>query len=229
VTTVAPTRAISAIRSSATGAKRISTFGCSPTSRSRPSSTSVTRSPCCDAQRSSSPARRRIAPGRSRHQPSGREPITFIPSTVLLLCLALAPAVGGCASGKVKEANDYVSAVNRAQTAFASQSGALLTRIKPGGGAASARPTLQRFYAAVDRFVSRLQAIKPPARVRALHQRLIAAMQTFGRSLRKAGAAIVSGNAVKILDGQQELAAATSSVSATLNRTVSAINAALRS
>ena len=30
----------------------------------------------------SSAARRRIAPVRSRHQPSGREPITFIPSTI---------------------------------------------------------------------------------------------------------------------------------------------------
>jgi hypothetical protein len=146
--------------------------------------------------------------------------------TVLLL-LAAAVAVGGCASGRVKEDNAYVSAVNQAQTSFANQSSRLLTQIKPGGAADAARPTLQRFYGVVDAFVARLQAIKPPARVRVLHRHLITAMQSFGRSLRRAGAAIVSGNAVRIVDGQQELGNATESVSRTLNSTVGAINAAL--
>ena len=37
----------------------------------------------------------RIAPGRSRHQPFGREPITFIPSTIqrVMPASALAPDI----------------------------------------------------------------------------------------------------------------------------------------
>lgn len=144
-----------------------------------------------------------------------------------LVLLACAAAVGGCASGKVREANDYVNAVNKAQSSFAATSAQLLTKISPGGAISSQKVTLQRFYSAVDGFVGQLQAIKPPARVRALHDRLIVAMQTFGRSLRSAGAAIVSRNAVRILTGQQQLASATTSVSQTINKTVLAINAAL--
>ena len=97
----------------------------------------------------------------------------------------------------------------------------------PGGARAAEQVTLERFYSAVDGFVARLRAIRPPARVRALHGRLIGAMQEFGRSLRTAGAAIVSGNAVRILDGQQQLAEATSTVSHTIDTTVTAINAKL--
>lgn len=152
-----------------------------------------------------------------------------MPRRSLLLLLATAVAVGGCASGKVKESNEYISAVNAAQRTFAAQSVALLRHIKPGESAGAARPTLGRFYALVDSFVGRLQAIRPPARVRALHQRLIGAMQTFSRSLRHAGAALVSGNALRVLDGQRELSVAAQSVSATLNRTDLAINDALHS
>jgi hypothetical protein len=151
----------------------------------------------------------------------GRMPV---PAAALLVVAAL---LGGCASGKVKEANDYVDAVNKAQTSFAATSERLLTKITPGSSGATDRATLRTFYAAVDSFVARLRRIKPPVRVTALHAKLIAAMQSFGTNLRAAGAAIVSGNATRILDGQQRLAAATSNVSRTINTTVSAINAAL--
>lgn len=141
----------------------------------------------------------------------------------------LAGALGGCASGKVKEANDYVNAVNQAQTGFAASSDKLLAQITPDSPSGKDRTVLTRFYGTVDTFVSTLRAIDPPARVRTLHEKLIGAMIRFGTSLRAAGADITSKDASRILDGQQELAAATAGVSRTINTTISAINTALKS
>jgi hypothetical protein len=47
-----------------------------------PSNTTVTASPPRSANASSSSTSARIAPGRSRHHPFGRDPITFMPSTI---------------------------------------------------------------------------------------------------------------------------------------------------
>jgi hypothetical protein len=149
-------------------------------------------------------------------------------SLVVVMAL-LAGAAGGCADGKVKEANAYVSAVNEAQSGFAATSDRLLGEITPESPSKRDRAVLARFYAAVDRFVAQLRAIDPPARVKSLHERLTAAMIGFGTSLRSAGADITSGRAGRILDGQQELVAATAGVAKTINATIAAINTALKS
>lgn len=141
---------------------------------------------------------------------------------------AAAALLGGCADGKVKEANDYVDAVNAAQTRFAKTSEQLLADVQPGGAAKKNGAALSRFYGAVDSFVAELRRIKPPTRVASLHERLIGAVVTFGGELRRAGSAITSDNASKILAGQERLAKATSTISQRLNSTVSAINDALR-
>ena len=147
---------------------------------------------------------------------------------VLLPLALLAGGVGGCSDGKVKEANTYVNAVNAAQGTFAQQSEKLMAQITPDSAPKRDRAVLEEFYAAVDGFVVKLRAIKPPARVKTLHEKLIAAMVRFGNSLRSAGSDITSGNAGKILDGQSKLAKATESVSKAINATISAINDALK-
>jgi type VI protein secretion system component VasF len=149
--------------------------------------------------------------------------LSIVAATVLA-----AATLGGCASGKVREANTYVKAVNRAQLSFAASSTKLVAQITPDSKAAEDRRALQRFYGAVDGFVARLKAIKPPARVRALHARLIAALVTFGQNLRTAGAGLTSKNAGRILDGQQQLAAASARVTHAINATIAAINGALK-
>ena len=149
-------------------------------------------------------------------------------SRLLVLLALLAATVGGCASGKLKEANDYVTKVNQAQTGFAASSDRLLTQITPDSPSAKDRAVLSQFYSAVDGFVAKLRAIDPPASVRALHERLIGAIVRFGTSLRTAGDDITSKQAARILDGQQELAKATAGVSGTINTTIARINAALK-
>ena len=165
-----------------------------------------------------------LTAGRRRYPGAVTGRLALLPALAVL-----ALAAGGCASGKVKEANTYVNAVNAAQTGFASSSDRLLTKITPDSPSRRDRTVLTRFYRTVDAFVARLRAIDPPARVQDLHTRLIGAMVGFGASLRKAGSDITSRNASRILDGQQELAAATQGVTRTINSTIAAINTALKS
>ncbi len=147
---------------------------------------------------------------------------------VMLLVAALAGVLGGCANGRVDEANTYVAAVNRAQTMFAGVSEQLQKTIRPGDAPRKARADLAGYYAAVDRFIAKLRSIDAPARVRALHERLIAAMVRFGSGLRAAGADITSGNASRVLDGEQTLADATMAVQREINANIAAINTALK-
>jgi hypothetical protein len=149
--------------------------------------------------------------------------------SILAVVVASALAVGGCASGKVREANRYVKAVNQAQLSFAASSDRLVTQISPDSRPAQDRVLVGRFSTAVDTFVARLRAIKPPARVTQLHQRLIVAIVAFGHSLRVAGDNLTSKDAGRILDGQQQLGAATARVGRAINGTVAAINRALKS
>ena len=148
----------------------------------------------------------------------------------LLVALAALVCLAGCGTdGKVKQANAYVNAVNQAQTEFASKSNALVGQITPDSSRPHDTAVLQQFYAAVDTFVRRLRAIKPPANVRALHTKLTNALVSFGVSLRSAGHDLTSKNAGAILDGQAKLAEATQRVTQTINTTVSQINTALKS
>ena len=149
----------------------------------------------------------------------------------LLLVVTAALAVGGCASGRVREANSYVAAVNRAQSAFSLASTRLATSIGPdtaenAHGEVDRR--LTRYYAVVDRFVAQLRAIKPPSSVQTLHERLTAAVVSFGGSLRQAGADLTSGKAGRILDGQDRLGKATTAVAHAIDTTVAQINSALK-
>ena len=149
-----------------------------------------------------------------------------------LLPIAIAGLLGamaaGCGNGEVREANDYVAAVNTAQSRFAATSERLLGEIRPEDGAARNRAVLRRFSTAVDGLVAELRGIDPPGRVRALHDRMVGAMVRFGKDVRAAGAAITSGRPTRILRGEERLASATSGVARRINATIAEINAALR-
>jgi hypothetical protein len=141
-----------------------------------------------------------------------------------VLVLLLAAAAGGCADGGAKEANTYVAAVNDAQGRFSASSEKLLMQITPDTPSREDREALGAFYGAIDGFVGDLRAIDAPAKVKALHERLIASMVRFGDRLRSAGADITSEDAGRILDGQEELATASAAVARNINSTIKAIN-----
>lgn len=142
----------------------------------------------------------------------------------LLVLALLALGVGGCADGEVKEANAYVNAVNQAQERFSAESRRLITKLAPEDPGGAKQVVLDQIYEVVDGFVFELQAVDPPARVKAFHERLVAAGVRFGDRLRSAGAALTSGDASRILDGQERLAAAGTGMSRSVNEAIAAIN-----
>jgi hypothetical protein len=141
----------------------------------------------------------------------------------------VAVLLGGCGAGRrVAEANRYVYAVNAAQQRFAATIDRLAARVTPTSTAAQDRATIAGFSVALDRVVGDLRAVRPPARVRGLHARLVGAISAFGDEVRSAGASLHSRDPNRVLDAQERLAAATRRVSQRINATIAAINRALR-
>jgi hypothetical protein len=141
--------------------------------------------------------------------------------------VAIVPVATGC-SNDVDERNDYVAAVNRAQTDFRSTFERLGEQITATSSPAQDRRTLQGFSDAVDRAVTRLRRVQPPAEVRRLHRRLITAIETYGREIDKARAAFRSTSTARIIAAQTQLISAITAVSGQINRTISQINQALK-
>jgi hypothetical protein len=150
------------------------------------------------------------------------------PARVLLAALLAAGLLSGCGGGgKVKEANRYVDAVNRAQTHFAGTIDQLYNQIPPKSTPAEDRATLQGFEAAVDRVVRELRGIHPPDRVKALHARLVALLASFREQVDRSRSDLAKGSATALISAQERLAKATSDVSSGINATVAQINTAL--
>jgi hypothetical protein len=145
----------------------------------------------------------------------------------LVMALATAAGVAGCSSGRVNEANAYVRAVNTAQTTYSRASDQLAPLITPGASTPSSRQALARLTMVARTFAARLREIRAPNRVRGLHQRLIGAVVRLGAGLRTAQAGLTSRDAARILDGQQQLAAASVRARTSINAIISAINGAL--
>lgn len=138
--------------------------------------------------------------------------------------LIAAVLLGGCAGGDVDAANEYVAAVNEAQSDFVAESERLSAQLDASAPTSAGLAALTDFEGAVTGLEARLGEIQPPSEVGALHRRLVTAMSRFGAGLRRAGEQLASDNAGAILDGQQRLAAATARVARSFNATIGEIN-----
>jgi len=153
-----------------------------------------------------------------------------LPRVKFALLVALAALIGlaGCGTdGKVKEANDYVKAINGAVRNFVSEAHKL-EALGVDSSRKQAGAVLSKYSDGIDAFVSSLRKITPPARVKALHAKLTATAVRLGASLRKTRADIISGNAGRILDGQSEFKVAVQMFSQAMNATLTRINQVLK-
>jgi hypothetical protein len=146
----------------------------------------------------------------------------------LILAVVAALALPACGNDDSEERNAYAGKLNRAQTDFAKSfrdlSGEIGSARTPGQG----RRTLQGFETAVDGVVADLRAIRPPAGMGTLHQRLIDQIAGYGREIRTAKEAYASSSPRRILEAQTALVNATTAISGRINRTIAAINKGLR-
>jgi hypothetical protein len=147
---------------------------------------------------------------------------------VLIVAVVAALALPACGEDDSKERNAYAGKLNRAQTDFAKSfrdlSGEIGSARTPGQG----RRTLQGFETSVDGVVKDLRAIRPPAGLAPLHQRLIDQIAGYGREIRSAKEAYATSSPRRILDAQTALVNATTAISGRINRTIAAINKGLQ-
>ena len=140
------------------------------------------------------------------------------------LVLALASCGGG---GSSDDGAAYVERVNKAQQDFATRVDELSKGISSTSSAARDRQTLRSFETAVDEVGADLREIKPPAKVRGLHDDLIRAVDGYGDDVTTAAESLSSGSPTKLRAAQRDLQQATSAFGTTLNETIDRINKTL--
>jgi len=146
---------------------------------------------------------------------------------VAALAAVLALATAGCGSD-VEETNNYVDAVNTAQTDFARTFDKLQTQITAQTTAKQDSETLKRFESAIDGVVADLKAVEPPEKVKALHRQLIDAIGGYGDTIAKAREEFGSSDASKVLAARTQLSTDVARTSTRINQTIDAINRRLR-
>jgi hypothetical protein len=142
---------------------------------------------------------------------------------VALLLVVLLAAAAGCGSGSDGR-DDYVKALNRAQTGLAQRFGALQARITPTSSAKQDERTLRAYEAAVGRAVADLRAVTPPDGFGALHRRFVGQVAGYGTALTTARRELRSDDPQAILAAQGRLRGAVAATGRRLNATIAAIN-----
>jgi sigma54-dependent transcription regulator len=145
----------------------------------------------------------------------------------VLIIVVLGLVASGCGAD-TKAANDYVDAVNKAQTDFATKFDELSGKITSTSTAAQDRETLDGFKQAIDKVVRDFRAVKAPDKVKVLHGQLIAELAAYGREIDKAKLAFADEDPKAIVKAQADLVSAVTRVQAQINATISAINTKLR-
>jgi hypothetical protein len=154
--------------------------------------------------------------------------MTRLLRSVLLLATALALVAGtGCGSSDTKTSNDYVGAINKAQTDFAASVSKMSATPASSAKKATGGP-FANLNAAIDKVISDLKAVKAPDKVKELHTELIAELGTFNGAVQKAGAALKTGDPQKILKAQSTFAKDASTIGTKLGQTIQAINTKLQ-
>ena len=146
-----------------------------------------------------------------------------------VICLAgLALVATGCGSD-TKSKNDYVKAVNKAQTDFADNVQKVGSSAPAGGDAASkAKQTFSALSVAIDKVVADLKAVEPPDKVKDLHNQLISEMNEFGSQVKAAAGSLDANDPQAIATAQSKFATSASSLGTRISKTISDINTKLQ-
>jgi hypothetical protein len=146
-----------------------------------------------------------------------------------MLAAALAVLLLAGCGGNTKAKNDYVAAVNRAQTDFVSVVDDSESRISGSASNADTATQLDLIRAAAAKVVVRLRGLKPPSGAGTLHATLVREAQGLVAAFQKAATAYKSGDPAKILSAKVNLSKDVARVNQQLNATIGALNAKLHS
>jgi len=148
----------------------------------------------------------------------------------LTICSVLAVALAGCGSSSNKDAQaaqDYAVRVQSAQfqfaNAFQDATNSLLKSSDPKHDASALRAAAT----AVDRDVTQLKRITPPAKVARLHQKLITAMKGYSVQLNRAAHLIAGGDPKAFVRAKQILRTSSQQIKNSFTSIIRQINAKL--
>jgi len=149
---------------------------------------------------------------------------------VAVICAAAISlvAAGGCGSD-TKSSNSYVDAINKAQTEF-------VDNVQKAGSGAStssdptqrAKDTFASLDAAIQKVVAELKAVKPPDKVKDLHNELISELDQFESQVKTAADSLGSGNPQAIVQAQSKFATSASLLGTRISHTIDSINTKLQ-
>jgi hypothetical protein len=134
----------------------------------------------------------------------------------------------GCGSSS-QSTNDYVSAINKAQTQFANNVRKVGSTPAGSDPAKAAKNTFTNLQAAIDKVVADLKGVKPPDKVKSLHNDLISEMTEFDNQVKSAGDSLSSKDPKAITAAQSKFASSASSLGTRISQTISQINQKLKS
>ncbi|HEX6712001.1 MAG TPA: DUF6376 family protein [Thermoleophilaceae bacterium] len=154
--------------------------------------------------------------------------MTSILRAAVICVAALALVATGCGSD-TKSNNDYVDAVNKAQTDFADNIQKVGSSAPSGADAAAGvKQTFSDLKTAIDKVIADLKAVEAPDEVKSLHNELISEMTEFGTQVKSAASSLGSGDAQAIATAQSKFATSASSLGTRISKTISDINTKLR-
>jgi ribosome-binding protein aMBF1 (putative translation factor) len=149
-----------------------------------------------------------------------RRQLAVLATAALVACAAVAAGCGG--SSEAEE--DYVAAVNNAQTGLAKRFDRLGNRITATSTPQQDRKTLTDYEVAVRDAVGQLRTVEPPGGLDQLHRQFIGEIADYGTEVRKAREKLGTGRPDDAIAAQQALVTAVGRISSRINDTISAIN-----
>ena len=147
----------------------------------------------------------------------------------MLTAVAMAMLLlGGCGGGSVEGGNAYVKTTDRVVKAFETEFQALQASFTPVSTPRQDLRTLATLRGSVDRAVTALTQITPPATIAPLHARLVRQIQEYRAVIAGAERGFASGDPRRILAARSRFSTALAAVATKISATISAINEQLR-
>lgn len=154
-------------------------------------------------------------------------PAVRVRTLLPMLAAAAAIALGACGED-VKAKNDYISAVNRAQTSFQSRFERLQSKITAVSTPRQDDATLRQFGSAVDAVTAELKRIKPPGEVAELHRRFVTEVESYGTVAAQARKDFKSDDPRKVIAANRRFSGAVTKTASQITATVNEINRKLQ-
>jgi hypothetical protein len=155
--------------------------------------------------------------------------MTSLVRTAAICCSVLSLVMAAGCGGDTASKNDYVEAINKAQTDFANNVQKVGSSSNAGSDpAAAAKETFANLGTAIDKVVADLKGVEAPEDVKALHNDLISEMEEFKGQVQDAAKSLDSGDATAVLKAQSKFAQSASTLGTRISKTISDINTKLQ-